>query len=60
MAVSNPSSFALNHTVLLFAAADFRRVVPEAQQLKAFRRVLLPAGSSVEVSFTLRADDFRY
>jgi len=60
VAVSNPSSLALNHTVLLFAAADFRRVVPEAQQLKAFRRVLLPAGSSVEVSFTLRADDFRY
>ena len=58
--VTNHADHALNHSVLLFAAADYRRIVPAAQELKDFVRLELPPRGSAEARFTLRAEIFAY
>lgn len=58
--VTNHGERALNHSVLLFAAASYRRVVPAAQELKDFQRVELPPSASVRVTFALPATALEY
>ena len=61
LTVRSSGSRPLNHSVLLFGAASYRRITPAAQELKAFRRVTLPpAPAALDVTFTLTADDFAY
>jgi len=58
--VTNRGPRPLNHSVLLFAAASYRRVVPAAQELVDFRRIELAASGSQRVNFRLSANALQY
>lgn len=58
--ITNTSPVDGKETIMMFVQQPFRIVTPPAKLLKAFQKVSIPAGQTVNVRFAVDADLFRY
>lgn len=58
--VTNAGTVDAKHTVMFFLFDMYRRVTPEYKSLKRFEKVLIPAGNTVQIEWTIKSSDLEY